>query len=270
MRWESFKFWDLVRLILESLRCISCVSSPGHFLDLEWLTLSFFNSNNSWWGHIRHPQQCDIVSGDHSTFSLHLVTPYMPPTMAALTDQPSAHREVNAQSWLVNWHHMVSTHQPALCITITTVVHGRWHPPLPHSSSSLPPYLAPCGKWQSVGSPARPPGWSSASLDVAQMGCWAWDWSLAPRTHSGHEGLRSMKKVRLLTLYMLNSSEGPKTYIHFMTFLHINMTQVVEIPPQVRQCLKTRTYLFYIVKSWVLIPWWHKEPGHQQPWYWLC
>ena len=182
------------------------------------ISLSFFNSNNSWWGHIRHPHQCDIVSGDHSTFSLHLVTPYIPPTMEALTDQPLAHHDVNAQSWLVNWHHMVSTHQPALCITITTVVRGSfWQMTSPTPPLFLfPPYLAPCGRWQSVGSPARPPGWNSASLDVAQMGCWAWDWSQAPRIHSGHEGLRSMKKVRLLTLYMLNSSEGPKTYIYIL------------------------------------------------------
>ena len=34
-----------------------------------------------------------------------------------------------------------------------------------------------------------------------------------------------------------------KIYLHFVSFLHIDMTQVVEILPQVRQ----EHYLFYIV-----------------------
>ena len=53
-------------------------------------------------------------------------------------------------------------------------------------------------------------------------------------------------------------------YLHFMSFLHIDMTQVVEILPQVRQ---GPTYSTESV-SWVLMSWWRKEPGHQQPWYW--
>ena len=35
---------------------------------------------------------------------------------------------------------------------------------------------------------------------------------------------------------------------------------------------KTRTYRFYIVLHsilWVMMSWRRKEPGHQQPWYWL-
>ena len=31
---------------------------------------------------------------------------------------------------------------------------------------------------------------------------------------------------------------------------------------------KTRSYLYYIVN--VMGTWWWKEPGHQQPWHWLC
>ena len=40
----------------------------------------------------------------------------------------------------------------------------------------------------------------------------------------------------MLTLYVLIFSEGTKTYIYILlSFLHIDMTQVVEILPQVRQ-----------------------------------
>ena len=43
-------------------------------------------------------------------------------------------------------------------------------------------------------------------------------------------------KYEMLNLYMLNFTEGTKTYfLHFMSFLHIDMTQVVEILSQVRQ-----------------------------------
>ena len=41
-----------------------------------------------------------------------------------------------------------------------------------------------------------------------------------------------------LTLSMLNFSEGTKTYIYILSFLHNDMTQVVEILPQVRKELK--------------------------------
>ena len=44
------------------------------------------------------------------------------------------------------------------------------------------------------------------------------------------------------------------------------MTEVIEILPQLRQ---ERAYFTWSI-SWVLMPWQHKEPGHQQPWYWLC
>ena len=45
-----------------------------------------------------------------------------------------------------------------------------------------------------------------------------------------------MSMMALLTFYMLNFSEGAyNTYQHFMSFLHIDMTQVVEILPQTRQ-----------------------------------
>ena len=39
----------------------------------------------------------------------------------------------------------------------------------------------------------------------------------------------------ILTLYMLNFSVNINIYLHFMSFLHTNKTQVIEIPPRVRQ-----------------------------------
>ena len=69
----------------------------------------------------------------------------------------------------------------------------------------------------------------------------------------------------VLTLYVLNFSEGTKTYPHFISFRHIDLAQVVEIFPKVR-----REVLIYSTQSiwWVLMSWRCKEPGHQQPWYW--
>ena len=48
-------------------------------------------------------------------------------------------------------------------------------------------------------------------------------------------------------------------YSHFVSFLHIDMTQVVEILPQVRQ---EPTYSTQSI-SWLLMSWRRKEPGHQ-------
>ena len=50
-----------------------------------------------------------------------------------------------------------------------------------------------------------------------------------------------------------------------MSFLRRDMTQVVEILPQVRQELICSTRSI----SRLLMCWRHKEPGHQQPWYLL-
>ena len=53
-------------------------------------------------------------------------------------------------------------------------------------------------------------------------------------------------------------------YLHFVLFLHIDATQVVEILPQIRQ---EPTYSTWSI-SWLLMSWRRKEPGHQQSWYW--
>ena len=53
-------------------------------------------------------------------------------------------------------------------------------------------------------------------------------------------------------------------YLHLMSLLHIEMTHVLKILPQVRA---GPTYSTWSI-SWLLMSWWHKEPGHQQSWYW--
>ena len=57
---------------------------------------------------------------------------------------------------------------------------------------------------------------------------------------------------------------GTLRYLHFMSLLHIDMTQVLKILPQVRP---VPTYSTQSI-SLLLMSWWRKEPGHQQPWYW--
>ena len=48
-------------------------------------------------------------------------------------------------------------------------------------------------------------------------------------------------------------------YLHFVSFLHIDTTQVFEILPQIRQ---EPTYSTQSI-SWLLMSWRRKEPGHQ-------
>ena len=52
--------------------------------------------------------------------------------------------------------------------------------------------------------------------------------------------------------------------LHFVSFIHIDMTQVLKILPQVSE---GPTYSILSI-SWLLMSWRCKEPGHQQPWYW--
>ena len=63
---------------------------------------------------------------------------------------------------------------------------------------------------------------------------------------------------------MLKFLEGTKTYLHFTSFLNIDMTQVVEILPHARPTLACFTQS----RSWLLMTWRCKEPGYQQSWYW--
>ena len=52
--------------------------------------------------------------------------------------------------------------------------------------------------------------------------------------------------------------------LHFMSLLHIDLTQVLKILPQVRPGPIYSTQSI----SWLLMSWRRLEPGHQQPWYW--
>ena len=79
---------------------------------------------------------------------------------------------------------------------------------------------------------------------------------------SSHTMLVDIFHTWKLTLYVLR--ENINIYLHFMSFLHTNKTQVVEIPPRVRHGPAYSTWSI----SWLPMSWRRKEPGHQQPWYW--
>ena len=70
--------------------------------------------------------------------------------------------------------------------------------------------------------------------------------------------------------YLINSwraklfREKINMYLHFMSLLHIDMTQAPKILSQVRP---GPTYSTHSI-SLLLMSWRRKEPGHQQPWYW--
>ena len=49
-----------------------------------------------------------------------------------------------------------------------------------------------------------------------------------------------------------------------MSLLHIDITHVLKILPQVRPRLTYSTQSI----PWLLMPWRRKEPRHEQPWYW--
>ena len=67
--------------------------------------------------------------------------------------------------------------------------------------------------------------------------------------------------ILCFSIYVLNISEKHmKQYLHFLSFLHIDMTQVVEILPQTRQASPH----FTLSISWLLVSWRSKLPGHQQ------
>ena len=60
-------------------------------------------------------------------------------------------------------------------------------------------------------------------------------WEMEKSVRDGVDS-RVMAAKLLLTHYVQNFSEGTKNiYLHFVSFLHVDMTQVVEILPQVRQ-----------------------------------
>ena len=78
------------------------------------------------------------------------------------------------------------------------------------------------------------------------------------------EGTIIMNEVSINSLGAKFCRGNINTYLHFMSLLHIDMTQVLKILPQVRA---VSTY-FTLSISRLLMSWRREEPGHQQPWYW--
>ena len=124
-------------------------------------------------------------------------------------------------------------------------------------------------------------GRTDAAMNVNVAAMWMvtsakkfWCWSTVKRclhqvvfVELGWKLWRTLKStlgdisVNGLTLYALNFSEE-HIYLHFISFLHIDMTQVVEIISHIRPTYPTSAI------PWLLMSWRRKEPGHQQPWYW--
>ena len=70
----------------------------------------------------------------------------------------------------------------------------------------------------------------------------------------------------ILTLLVLNFFwENFKMYLRFLSFPNTDMTQTGEMFPLGRQRPGCPTESI----PWLLMSWRRKEPGHQQPWYWL-
>ena len=103
--------------------------------------------------------------------------------------------------------------------------------------------------------------------------CWAWGCTIQEKYFklkhlfqlSNHfKFLRRARRKVFNHLRVKCLRENINIYLHFMSFLRTNRTQVVEIPPRVRQGPAYSTLSI----SWLLMSWRRKEPGHQQPWYW--
>ena len=63
--------------------------------------------------------------------------------------------------------------------------------------------------------------------------CWAtWGWLWG---HVGAVGSQGSIALNWHSRYSGTRYSGTWLYLHFMSFLHTNKTQVIEIPPQVRQ-----------------------------------
>ena len=71
----------------------------------------------------------------------------------------------------------------------------------------------------------------------------------------------TMKAVLINPIRATFFTVNKNIYFHFMSFPHIDVKEVVEIPP----LSKTRTKLFYIVNVMDADVLATKEPGHQHP-----
>ena len=64
-----------------------------------------------------------------------------------------------------------------------------------------------------------------------------------------------------------------KIYLHFLSLLNTEMSEIVEILPYciyiyvcvcVRECVRKTVYILHCPVPWLLMPWWFKEPDHHQ------
>ena len=103
-----------------------------------------------------------------------------------------------------------------------------------HVCSWSPAWRACWPSWMSCNKRKRGCCWSRANWSRNRR----WHSTRCSGTTTAHHCLATYQPFRklTLTLYMLNFSEGTwNVYLHFMSFLHIDLTQVVEILPQIRQ-----------------------------------
>ena len=93
------------------------------------------------------------------------------------------------------------------------------------------------------------------------------DWPNGQLLITGRDKWQSPRQAWAMTIINPLHSKfftGDKNiYLHFMSFLHSDMTQVVEILSYARKGPTDSTWAI----PWVLLSWRRKEPGHQQPWY---
>ena len=86
-----------------------------------------------------------------------------------------------------------------------------------------------------------------------------------PGRQSGVQVGQKSREI-ILTLVMLNLFLWSiEKYLDFLSFLNTWMEQMRSFHVK-----KTSAPLFTVDQliSWLLLAWWHKKPGHQQPWYW--
>ena len=70
-----------------------------------------------------------------------------------------------------------------------------------------------------------------------------------------------------LTLVLLNFFRKYENMFAFLSFLNTEIAQIIEILQLWRQGAVSSVSSI----PWLLMTWWHKEPRHQQPWYWpIC
>ena len=91
-------------------------------------------------------------------------------------------------------------------------------------------------------------------------------------TYLGGEAVRKEMESLKVLINPLNAKlfwVNLKIYLPFVTFLDtcIEIAQVVEIIPNGRWVPIHQVGILSM--PWLLMVWLHKEPGHQQQWYWL-